>query len=103
MENIQGVFLWSDKCKHVAFTSDSSVSKLAHAFLSHKSRNQKYLYLACRLLAIFLRSFVVFAKISCGDAVSRTPLTTPVGGDGFFSALEKRAFWENKKGPFSRF
>ena len=47
-----------------------------HAFFGHK---------ACWLLAIFFScSFAAFAKISCGDAVSGTPLTPPVGGDGFF-------------------
>ena len=40
----------------------------------------------------YLRIFAVFAKISCGTAVSRTPLTAPVLGDSFFPPSKRDHF-----------
>ena len=93
MENIQGVLCGLIIANTSPVPYVSSLSKSDHAFFGHKLRNQKYLCLACWLLAIFFScSFMAFAKISCGDAVSGTPLTPPVGGNGFFPPLKRECF-----------
>ena len=77
-------FLWSDNCKHVASTLCFFRFKVRSCFFWSQTKKSEVIMLSMLASGDFLRSSAVFAKISCGDVVSGTSLTPPVGGDGFF-------------------